>query len=101
MSRSDVLLSNRSPVLMVLSIADYRFGGLVIAGFPLCRPTHSRMTHSIPKFALAAHVLAIWNVAMAHRSICLPDFLAVSHVRRYSSGTDKGGKQIGRVRQAD
>ena len=27
---------------------------------------------------------AIWKLAMTHRSICLPDFPAVSHVRRYS-----------------
>jgi hypothetical protein len=27
---------------------------------------------------------AIWKFAMTHRSICLPDFPAVSHVRRYS-----------------
>jgi hypothetical protein len=26
---------------------------------------------------------AIWNVAITHRSICLPDLPAVSHVRRY------------------
>jgi NAD(P)-dependent dehydrogenase (short-subunit alcohol dehydrogenase family) len=27
---------------------------------------------------------ATWKLAMTHRSICLPDFPAVSHVRRYS-----------------
>jgi hypothetical protein len=27
---------------------------------------------------------AIWKLEMTHRSICLPDFPAVSHVRRYS-----------------
>jgi hypothetical protein len=27
---------------------------------------------------------AIWKLAMTPRSICLPDFLAVSHLRRYS-----------------
>jgi hypothetical protein len=35
------------------------------------------------KVALKAQALgAIWKLAMTHRSICLPDFPAVSHVRR-------------------
>ena len=27
---------------------------------------------------------AIWNLEMTHRSICLPDFPAVSQARRYA-----------------
>jgi hypothetical protein len=36
------------------------------------------------KFTPKAHAFPIWNVEMIHRSICLPDFPAVSHVHRYS-----------------
>jgi hypothetical protein len=39
---------------------------------------------------------AIWNVEMTQRSICLPDFPAVSHVRRYSLLPDRDERQIGR-----
>ena len=39
---------------------------------------------SLPKLAFEVHALAIWNVEMTRRSICFPDFPAVSHVRRYS-----------------
>jgi hypothetical protein len=42
---------------------------------------------------------AIWNVEMTHRPICFPDFPAVWHVRRYSCGTGKDEKQIGRARR--
>ena len=35
------------------------------------------------KFSLEAQALGDLNVEMTHRSICLPDFPAVSHVRRY------------------
>ena len=34
--------------------------------------------------ALEAHALGNTEVAMTHRSICLPDLPAVSQVRRYS-----------------
>ena len=36
---------------------------------------------------------------MTHRSICLPDFPAVSHVRRYSLRGWIEWRQIGRVRR--
>jgi hypothetical protein len=38
----------------------------------------------LPLDYLKPMVSAIWKLAMTHRSICVPDFPAVSHVRRYS-----------------
>jgi hypothetical protein len=40
----------------------------------------------LAKFALKAHTFGDLELAMTHRSICVPDFVAVSHVRRYSLG---------------
>ena len=41
---------------------------------------------------------AIWKLEMTHRSISLPDFPAVSTPADILSGTDTGGRQIGRAR---
>jgi hypothetical protein len=47
----------------------------------------------LAKVAFEAHALGDLEACDDTRSICLPDFPAVSHVRRFPSETDKGGKQ--------
>ena len=48
-------------------------------------PIRSRSSHW-RNSPLKPMLSAIWKLEMTHRSICLPDLPAVSHVRRYSLG---------------
>ena len=61
-------------------------------------PIRSRSSHW-RNSPLKPMLSATWKLAMTHRSICLPDFPAVSQPAGSPSWTDKGEKQIGRARR--